>query len=218
MNAHPTRRSSATSSRAGSVIALGIAPLTVNEQTTMLATIADNGVYHQAHLVKYWQNPGAGTAEQTPKVARRTPCLTAQQAGHVQYAMEATTFSGGTAYPNVTYGLNSPGMVISKTGTTTGSHVGLLHRRDHAVRAGGRHVHREPLEGHDGKPGHAGRRRFRWLLAGEDLEHLRPGGVLASRRQLSRPARTSTAAAWNLLGKVPKPKTHGHLHGQRPRR
>ena len=36
-------------------LALGIASLTVNEQTTMLATIADNGEYHQAHLVKYWQ-------------------------------------------------------------------------------------------------------------------------------------------------------------------
>ena len=52
--------------------------------------------------------------------------LTAQQAGDVQYAMEATTFSGGTAYPNVTYGLNTPGMVISKTGTATSSVSGFF--------------------------------------------------------------------------------------------
>ncbi len=36
-------------------MALGIAPLTVNEQTQMLATIADDGRYNQAHVVKYWQ-------------------------------------------------------------------------------------------------------------------------------------------------------------------
>jgi membrane peptidoglycan carboxypeptidase len=106
-------------------IALGIAPLTVQEQTTMLATLANNGYYHQAHLVKYWQNPGAGSAEQTPKVQAHS-VLNAQQAGDVQYAMEATTFGGGTAYPSVTYGLNTPGMVISKTGTTTGSQGGYF--------------------------------------------------------------------------------------------
>jgi membrane peptidoglycan carboxypeptidase len=106
-------------------IALGIAPLTVQEQTTMLATHANNGYYHQAHLVKYWQNPGAGSAAQTPKVQAHS-VLNAQQAGDVQYAMEATTFAGGTAYPSVTYGLNTPGMVISKTGTTTGSQGGYF--------------------------------------------------------------------------------------------
>jgi membrane peptidoglycan carboxypeptidase len=91
----------------------------------MVATLANNGYYHQAHVVKYWQNPGVGSAEQTPKVQSRS-VLTAQQAGDVQYAMEATTFNGGTAYPSVTYGLNSPGMVISKTGTATNSVSGFF--------------------------------------------------------------------------------------------
>ncbi len=39
----------------------------------MLATIADNGVYHQAHIVKYWQQPGA--ARRADAEGRsRTPC------------------------------------------------------------------------------------------------------------------------------------------------
>ena len=106
-------------------LALGIAPLTVQEQDTMLATLADNGEYHQAHVVKYWQASGAGAAQQQPKVAS-SQVLTPQQAGDVQYAMEATTFSGGTAYPNISYGLESPGMVISKTGTSTNSISGFF--------------------------------------------------------------------------------------------
>ena len=40
-------------------LALGTASLTVNEQTTMLSTIDDNGLYHAAHLIKYWQKPAA---------------------------------------------------------------------------------------------------------------------------------------------------------------
>jgi membrane peptidoglycan carboxypeptidase len=106
-------------------LALGIASLSVQEQTTMLSTISNNGQYHQAHLIKYWQNSTAGSAEQMPKVQMRT-VLTAQQAGDVQYAMEATTMPGGTAYPNVTYGGQTPGMVVSKTGTTTSSKSGFF--------------------------------------------------------------------------------------------
>jgi membrane peptidoglycan carboxypeptidase len=106
-------------------MALGIASLTVQEQDTMLSTLADNGMYHEAHLVKYWQQPGAGSAEQTPKVQVHS-VLNAQQAGDVQYAMEATTMPGGTAFPNVTYGEQTPGMVISKTGTTTSSKSGFF--------------------------------------------------------------------------------------------
>jgi membrane peptidoglycan carboxypeptidase len=103
-------------------MALGIAPLTVNEQTTMLSTIADNGLYHQAHLIKYWQQ-GEGT-EQMPKVDQHivlSPDLDAQ----VQYAMEMTTIDG-TAAQTVTYGQQTPGTVIGKTGTTTNSHSGFF--------------------------------------------------------------------------------------------
>jgi membrane peptidoglycan carboxypeptidase len=105
-------------------IALGIAPMTVNEQTQMLATIADNGMFHQAHIVKYWQQSTAG-AEQPAKFTSHQ-VLTPSETAQVQYAMEATIYSGGTAYPNITYGTSVPGTVISKTGTTSSEHSGFF--------------------------------------------------------------------------------------------
>jgi len=102
--------------------ALGIAPLTVNEQTQMLATIADNGLYHQAHLVKYWQQ-GDGS-EQMPQVNVHT-VLNPSEDAQVQYAMEQTTIDG-TAAQTVTYGQQTPGTVIGKTGTTSSSHAGFF--------------------------------------------------------------------------------------------
>ena len=54
-------------------LALGTASLTVNEQATMLSTIADNGVYHTAHIVKYWQvarRPAAEADHADPRCAR----------------------------------------------------------------------------------------------------------------------------------------------------
>jgi membrane peptidoglycan carboxypeptidase len=104
-------------------MALGIAPLTVNEQTQMLATIADNGMYHQAHIVKYWQQ-GASGSEQMPSLAEHA-VLTPSQDAQVQYAMEMTTIDG-TAAQTVTYGQQAPGTVIGKTGTTSSSHAGFF--------------------------------------------------------------------------------------------
>jgi membrane peptidoglycan carboxypeptidase len=108
-------------------IALGIAPLTVNEQATMLSAIADNGVYHQAHIVKYWQQPNG--PEQTPAVASHmvldpsNPVNNAALDSQVQYAMEMTTVDGtGTA---AAYGLGSR-QIIAKTGTTSGSTAGFF--------------------------------------------------------------------------------------------
>ena len=107
-------------------LALGTASLTVNEQTTMLSAIDDNGVYHQAHIVKYWQTVGG--AEQQPSVATHNifspdPTTNAQLDSQVQYAMEMTTVDGtGTA---AGYGLgNRP--IIAKTGTTSGSTSGFF--------------------------------------------------------------------------------------------
>ncbi|HET9082551.1 MAG TPA: transglycosylase domain-containing protein [Trebonia sp.] len=99
-------------------LALGTASLTVNEQATMLATIDNGGIYHAAHIVKYWQS-GNG-AEQKP-VVNTHQVLTQAEDSQVQYAMEATTLPGGTAYGSVT--LNRP--LISKTGTTNGEHNGF---------------------------------------------------------------------------------------------
>jgi membrane peptidoglycan carboxypeptidase len=107
-------------------LALGIQSMTVQEQTSMIATLADNGLYHQAHIVKYWQHAGVGQAPQTPKVQSHQ-VLTPQQAGDVQYAMEGTTtLQGATATGHVTYGAQTPGVVIGKTGTTTGSKQGFF--------------------------------------------------------------------------------------------
>jgi membrane peptidoglycan carboxypeptidase len=102
-------------------MALGIASLTVNEQATMLSTIADNGQYHQAHVVKYWER-GASGVRLLPKVGQHA-ALTPQQAADVQYAMEKTTVNG-TAVQTVTFGQQHPGTVIGSTGTTTNSHSG----------------------------------------------------------------------------------------------
>ena len=108
-------------------IALGIAPLTVNEQATMLSAIANNGVYHQAHIVKFWQQPEG--AEQTPQIASHgvldpsNPVLNAQLDSQVQYAMEMTTVDGtGTS---AAYGLGGR-QIIAKTGTTSSYHAGFF--------------------------------------------------------------------------------------------
>ena len=154
-------------------LALGIAPLTVQEQTSMLSTIADNGLYHQAHLIKFWQQ-GADGAEQMLKIDQRS--VLQPEPGRGRSVRDG-------ADDHQRYG-GSDGHLRPATGRhghwqdryDDRLQVGLLHRRDLAVLAGGRHVHAEP-EGKQ-QPGRAGRRRFRWLLAGEDLEHVRRGGVL----------------------------------------
>jgi len=105
-------------------IALGINALTVQEQATMLSTIANNGEYHAAHLVKYWQANGSDAAKQMPKVDSHM-VLTPQQAQDEQYAMEKTTING-TAAGSVSYGQQNLGTVIGKTGTTTGSKEGFF--------------------------------------------------------------------------------------------
>ena len=107
-------------------LALGTASLTVNEQDQMLATIADNGVYHQAHIIKYWQQ--ADGSQQTPTVASHlalnsNPTINAQLDSQVQYAMEMTTVDGtGTA---AAVGLGNR-EILGKTGTTSNSHSGFF--------------------------------------------------------------------------------------------
>jgi membrane peptidoglycan carboxypeptidase len=108
-------------------IALGTQSLTVTEQATMLSTIDNNGVYHQAHIVKDWQAPDG--SQQRASVATHgvldpsNLVTNAQLDSQVQYAMEMTTVDGtGTA---AAYGLgNRP--IIAKTGTTTGSKAGFF--------------------------------------------------------------------------------------------
>jgi membrane peptidoglycan carboxypeptidase len=108
-------------------LALGKAPLTVNEQATMLSAIADNGVYHQAHMVKYWHRPDG--PEQMPTVESHAvldpsnPTTNAELDSQLQYAMEMTTVDGsGTVAAS---GLGNR-QIIAKTGTTTSSHSGFF--------------------------------------------------------------------------------------------
>jgi len=95
-------------------MALGTGSLTVNEQATMLSTIANGGTYHQSHIIQSWQAPDG--AVQYAHVATHqvlSPDLDSQ----VQYAMEMTTVNGtGTA---ASLGPDVP--IVGKTGTTTQS-------------------------------------------------------------------------------------------------
>ncbi|HLH82785.1 MAG TPA: transglycosylase domain-containing protein [Trebonia sp.] len=95
-------------------MALGIAPMTVNEQATMLSTIANGGTYHSAHIIQSYQAPSGPVV---PGVVSQHVVLTPDQDSQVQYAMEATTVDGtGTA---ASLGPDRP--IIGKTGTTTNS-------------------------------------------------------------------------------------------------
>ena len=99
-------------------IALGQASLTVGEQATMLATIDDNGVYHDAHVITSITQNGMPTPIKVAsyQVFSPNPTLNKEEATQVQYAMSEDTASYGTA-PNAA--LSDGQELIAKTGTTT---------------------------------------------------------------------------------------------------
>ena len=94
-------------------MALGIASLTVEEQATTFATLADGGEYVTPHVV-------AKITEQRRHASRskltRRQVLTPAQAADVDYALSADTSPGGTAFPNGVLSPERP--TIGKTGTT----------------------------------------------------------------------------------------------------
>ena len=92
-------------------IALGQASLTVEEQATTIATLADNGVYHSPHVIK---KIIVGNSVSPAKVTERT-VLTPNQAADVDWALSADTAAGGTA---AGLGLTNGQPIIAKTGTT----------------------------------------------------------------------------------------------------
>ena len=99
-------------------IALGQASLTVGEQATMLATLDDNGVYHDAHVItSITQNNAPPTPIKITSypVFSSDPTLNAEEATQVQYAMSEDTAPYGTA---PTAGLSNGQEIIAKTGTT----------------------------------------------------------------------------------------------------
>ncbi len=92
-------------------IALGQASLTVEEQATTIATLADNGVYHSPHVIK---KIIVGNSVKEAKPTMRT-VLTPDQAADVDWALSADTTPIGTA---AGLGLDNGQPVIAKTGTT----------------------------------------------------------------------------------------------------
>ena len=99
-------------------IALGQASLTVGEQATMLATIDDNGIYHDAHVItSITQNNAPPTPIKITSypVFSSDPTLNAEDATQVQWAMSEDTAPYGTA---PTAGLSNGQEIIAKTGTT----------------------------------------------------------------------------------------------------
>jgi membrane peptidoglycan carboxypeptidase len=99
-------------------VTLGQASLTVAEQASMLATIADNGVYHDQHLITSIKPPTNG---QVPvKVTSRMvfsndPTQNAEMDSQIQYAMSEDTASYGTA---PVAAMSNGQEIVAKTGTT----------------------------------------------------------------------------------------------------
>ena len=99
-------------------IALGQASLTIAEQATMLATIDNGGIYHNAHVVtSITQNNAPPTPIKITSypVFSSDPTLNSEEASQVQYAMSQDTASYGTA---PTAGMSNGQEIIAKTGTT----------------------------------------------------------------------------------------------------
>jgi len=96
--------------------ALGQASLTVAEQASMIATLADMGTYHTQHMVqKIVSTTPAGTTQVIHAKVETRQVLTASEAADVDYAMSFDTTAEGTA---AGLGLTNGQTVIAKTGTT----------------------------------------------------------------------------------------------------
>jgi membrane peptidoglycan carboxypeptidase len=102
-------------------LALGQASLTVLEQASMLATIDNGGVYHNAHIVASVGHSSQNSAPPIPikitsyPVFSPDPTANKNLASQVQYAMSKDDAPYGTA-PGVA--MSNGQEVIAKTGTT----------------------------------------------------------------------------------------------------
>ncbi|MGI8446670.1 MAG: transglycosylase domain-containing protein, partial [Streptosporangiaceae bacterium] len=96
--------------------ALGQASLTVQEQASTFATLANNGQYIAPHVIREIQQQLPGQALQTIQAKpNRHQVLTSDQDSDVDYALSFDDKPGGTA-PNA--GLADGRELIAKTGTT----------------------------------------------------------------------------------------------------
>ena len=160
-------------------IALGQASLTVGEQATMLATIDDNGIYHDAHVItSITQNNAPPTPIKITSYPVFSSDLDAQRRrGH------AGAVGDVRGHRVLRHGADR------RAEQRPGDHrqdrhhqhrpVGVLHRRHPEPGAGRRAVHQRTGQGH--RDARQPRRQFpgrlRRHLAGRDLAHLRPGRV-----------------------------------------
>src|SRR6185437_10889826 len=96
VNIYDYPEGSSLKSKIGEVgLALGTGALTINEQDTMLATIANGGVYHQPHLIASVTDP---EGNQTIGKFDTHVVMTQDQASQVQWAMSTVVTKGtGTA-------------------------------------------------------------------------------------------------------------------------
>jgi len=110
--AHPHNYGSGLVDDVGKVgIALGIAPLTVEEQATTFATLADGGWYHTPHVISKITRNGQDVRLRVYKRQVLNPAQTAD----VDWALSFDTVYG-TGVPNAM--LSPPRPTIAKTGTT----------------------------------------------------------------------------------------------------
>ena len=97
-------------------LALGIASLTVEEQATTFATLANDGEYVTPHVIAQITENQNGTTATVPLKITRRQVLSPQAAADVDFALSFDTSQGGTAFPNGV--LNPSRPTIGKTGTT----------------------------------------------------------------------------------------------------
>jgi membrane peptidoglycan carboxypeptidase len=92
-------------------IALGEGPLTAVEQATTFATLADDGIYHAAHVISALSKGSVPI----PVVVQSKQALSPAAAADVDWALSFdNNMNGGTAMGTVTF---HPGGLIAKTGT-----------------------------------------------------------------------------------------------------
>jgi membrane peptidoglycan carboxypeptidase len=97
-------------------LALGIGSLTVEEQATTFATLANDGQYVTPHVIAQITKNQNGTTVNVPLKITRRQVLTPAQAADVDFALSFDTSPGGTAFPNGVLDPSRP--TIGKTGTT----------------------------------------------------------------------------------------------------
>jgi membrane peptidoglycan carboxypeptidase len=97
-------------------LALGIGSLTVEEQATTFATLANDGQYVTPHVIAQITENQNGTTVNVPLKITHRQVLSAAAAADVDFALSFDTSPNGTAFPNGV--LNPTRATIGKTGTT----------------------------------------------------------------------------------------------------